>query len=110
MVAGLAFGIAVIGIASMMSWARVWTVAQGDMRVAYYLAQDKMEQLLALCPGACTALDFANVPSSGSACPSTCYQLQENLTAGAANAQSFARATTVDCLNENDFLTGTITP
>jgi hypothetical protein len=111
LVAGLAFGVAVIGIASMMSWARVWTVAQGDTRVAYYLAQDKLEQLLALCPGACTAPDFATVPSSGSACPTTCYRLQEDLTAGAANAQSFRRTTTVDCLDESVFLTsGTIPP
>src|ERR1044071_8288093 len=60
-VAGFAFGVAVIGIASMMSCARTWAVVQGYTRVSYYLAQDKLEQLL--------ALDFAAVPNAGSTCP-----------------------------------------
>ena len=97
MIASLCLGIAVVGVALMMSSARSFTVAQGTTRVALYLAQDKLEHLL--------ASEFAVIPFTGGACPTTCYQLQENLTAGEDNTQTFTRATTVDCVDKNDFTT-----
>src|SRR2546427_5619094 len=93
-IASLCLGIAVVGVALMMSSARSFTVAQGDDRVAVYLAQDKLEQLL--------ASGFAAIPFTGGACPTTCYQLQENLTAGEDNTQTFTRETTVDCVPKPD--------
>ena len=94
MMASLVLGIAIVGVGLMMSSARSFTVAQGTTRVALYLAQDKLEQLL--------ASGFAAIPFTGGACPTTCYQLQENLTAGEDNTQTFTRATTVDCVPKPD--------
>ena len=92
--ASFVLGIAVVGVALMMSSARSWTVAQGDERVAFYLAQDKLEQLL--------ALGFPAIPLTGGACPgTTCYN-ETNLTAGEDNAQTFTRVTTVDCVAKPD--------
>src|SRR5712691_11502009 len=89
--ASLVLGIAVVGVALMMSSARSFTVAQGDTRVAFYLAQEKLENL--------RALGFAAVPiNPGGACPgTTCYN--ETRTAGADNTQTFTRVTTVDCVD-----------
>ena len=97
MIASLCLGIAVVGVALMMSSARSFTVAQGTTRVALYLAQDKLERLL--------TLEFAAIPLTGGACPgTTCYN-ETNLTAGEDNTQTFTRATTVDCVDKNDFTT-----
>ena len=94
MIASLCLGIAVVGVALMMSSARSFTVAQGTTRVALYLAQDKLEHLL--------ALEFAAIPLTGGACPGpTCYN-ETNLSAGEDNAQTFTRVTTVDCVPKPD--------
>jgi len=94
MMASLVLGIAIVGVGLMMSSARSFTVAQGTTRVALYLAQDKLERLL--------ALEFAAIPLTGGACPgTTCYN-ETNLTAGEDNAQTFTRATTVDCVAKPD--------
>jgi hypothetical protein len=66
-------------------------VAQGDNRVAFYLAQEKLENL--------RALGFAAVPVNSGSCPgTTCYN-ETGLTAGADNTQTFTRVTTVDCVD-----------
>src|SRR6266851_978539 len=62
-IASLCLGIAVVGVALMMSSARSFTVAQGDDRVAFYLAQEKLENL--------RALGFAAVPTISGPCPGT---------------------------------------
>jgi hypothetical protein len=99
--ASLVFGIAIVGVALMLSSARSFAVAQGDERVAFYLAQEKLEQL--------RASGFAAIPLNSGSCPgTTCYN--EALTAGAANAQTFTRVTTVDCVAKNDFTTAIACP
>src|SRR5712691_9473099 len=54
-------GVAVVGVALMFSLGRSFTVAQGDNRVAAYLAEQKIEQL--------QALGFANIPTVSTGCP-----------------------------------------
>jgi len=95
MMAGCVLGIAIVGVALMLSSARSFVVARGDERVAVFLAQQKLEQL--------RALEFAAVPlSPGGACPgTTCYN-EANLTAGVAGAAEFTRMTTVDCVAKHD--------
>ena len=96
-------GIAVVGVALMLSSACSLTVAQGDDRVAFYLAQEKLENL--------RALGFAAVPiSPGGACPgTTCYN-ESGLTAGEDQVQAFSRVTAVDCVAKNDLNTGIACP
>src|SRR2546425_10458740 len=79
-VASLILGIAVAGIALMLSAARSFTVAQGDDRVAFYLAQEKVENL--------RALGFAAVPTISGPCPgTTCYD-ESTLTAGGGHGRT----------------------
>jgi prepilin-type N-terminal cleavage/methylation domain-containing protein len=93
-VASLILGIAVTGVALMLSTARSFTVAQGDDRVAFYLAQDKLENL--------RVLGFAAVPTSSGPCPgTTCYD-ETGLTAGEDQAQTFSRGTAVVCVAKSD--------
>jgi Tfp pilus assembly protein PilV len=91
-------GIAVVGVALMFSLGRSFTVAQGDNRVAFYLAQEKLENL--------RAQGFAAVPiNPGGACPGiTCYN-ESDLTAGADNTQTFLRVTSVDCVAKSNLNT-----
>ena len=86
--ASVVLGVAVVGVALMLSSARSMVVAQGDDRVAFYLAQEKLENL--------QAQGFAGVPASLT-CPGT--PSNETLTAGADNTQTFTRVTTVDCVD-----------
>ncbi len=96
-------GIAVVGVALMMSSARSFTVAQGDTRVAFYLAQEKLENL--------RAQGFAAVPiSPGGPCPGiTCYN-EPGLTAAEDNVQTFTRVTTIDCVAKSDLNTAIACP
>lgn len=91
--ASLVFGIAIVGVALMLSTARGFAVAQGDERVAFYLAQAQLEQL--------RVADFAAINLGSST---------ESLTAGAANAQTFTRLTVVDCVAKDDFTTAVVCP
>jgi hypothetical protein len=95
LMAGIVVGIAIVGVALMFSSARSFIVAQGDDRVALYLAQEKLEQL--------RALGFSAIPTGpGGFCPgTTCYD-ETGLTAGVANAQTFRRVTTVDCVAKSN--------
>lgn len=95
LMAGMVLGIAIVGIALMFSSARSSIVAEGDDRVASYLAEQKLENL--------RALGFAAVPlSPGSTCPgTTCYN-EAGLTAGVDNTQTFTRVTAVDCVDINN--------
>jgi hypothetical protein len=99
-VASVVLGIASVGVAMMLSSARSFTVAQGDQRVAFYLAQEKLEKLrgqgvqdfttLLLSPG-----DLSTCPSADT---TNCYI--ETLTTGADNTQTFSRSTAVDCVTK----------
>jgi len=92
--ASVVLGVAVVGVALMLSSARSMVVAQGDDRVAFYLAQEKLENL--------QAQGFAGVPASLT-CPGT--PSNETLTAGADNTQTFTRQTTVFCVAKSDLNT-----
>ena len=96
--ASVVLGIAIVGVALMMSSARSFTVAQGDTRVAFYLAQEKLENL--------RAQGFAAVPiSPGGPCPGiTCYN-EPGLTAAEDNVQTFTRETTIECVAISDLNT-----
>src|SRR5207247_1723639 len=96
-------GIAIVGVALMLSSARSMVVAQGDNRVAFYLAQEKLENL--------RAQGFAAVPiSPGGSCPGiTCYN-ESGLTAGEDQVQTFTRVTAVDCVAKSDLNTAIACP
>jgi Tfp pilus assembly protein PilV len=100
--ASVVLGVAVAGVALMLSAGRSFTVAQGDDRVAFYLAQDKLENL--------RALGFAAVPTSSGACPgTTCYN-ETGLTAGEDQGQTFSRVTTVVCVAKSNVNTAIACP
>ncbi len=86
LVAGVVFAIDVIGLVLMFSWGQSFVVAQGDDRVALYLAQQRIESL--------RASGYAAAEDLNSNCGGT-PEADENLTAGSGNAQSFTRQTAV---------------
>ena len=90
--AGVILAIAVIGLAVMFSWGQAFVVAQGDDRVALYLAQQRIESLRA---SGYTAVEALNSNCGGTP------EADENLTAGAGNAQSFTRQTDVKLVSDN---------
>ena len=96
LVAGVVLAIAAIGLAVMFSWGQAFVVAQGDDRVALYLAQQKIESLRASSYSAAEALN--------SNCGGT-PEADENLIAGAGNSQSFTRQSAVELVNDNDLTT-----
>ena len=96
LVAGVVLGIAIVGLAVMFSWGQAFVVAQGDDRVALYLAQQKIESLRASSYSAAEALN--------SNCGGT-PEADENLTAGVGNSQSFIRQTAVELVNDDDLTT-----
>jgi Tfp pilus assembly protein PilV len=89
-VASLLLSIAVVGVAFMLSWARTFIVAQGDDRVAFYLAQAKLEDL--------QAVGFTIPTSPGGTCPGTTCYSEAGLTAGEDQSQTFTRTTAVACV------------
>jgi len=91
--AGVILAIAVIGLAVMFSWGQAFVVAQGDSRVALYLAQQKIESLRASGYSATEALN--------SNCGGT-PEADENLTAGVGNLQPFTRQTAVEHVSDNN--------
>ena len=91
LVAGVVFAIAVIGLVLMFSWGQTFVVAQGNDRVALYLAQQKIESL--------RASGYAAAEVLNSNCGGT-PALDETLTAGMANSQSFTRQTDVEHVND----------
>ncbi len=94
--AGVILAIAVIGLAVMFSWGQAFVVAQGDDRVALYLAQQRIESLRA---SGYTAVEALNSNCGGTP------EADENLTAGAGNAQSFTRQTAVEHVNDANLST-----
>jgi hypothetical protein len=100
-------GVVVVGVALMLSSARSFVVAQGDTRVAFYLAQEKLENI--------GALGFAAVPiNPGGACAGppygpTCYN-EPGLTAGEDQVQTFTRVTSVECVAKNNLNTAIACP
>ncbi len=92
LVAGVVLAIAAIGLAVMFSWGQSFVVAQGDDRVALYLAQQRIESLRA---SGYTAVEALNSNCGGTP------EADENLTAGAGNAQSFTRQTAVVHVSNN---------
>jgi len=109
LIAGFLFGVALTGLALMYSSAQVWVVAQGDDRVALYIARQKVEQLR----GLRVAKGLECVPTGGpgsegevfdadgtGSCPPVIYN-ETDVTAGVSGSQTFTRTTTVNCLDEN---------
>ena len=96
LIAGIVVAIAAIGLAVMFSWGQAFVVAQGDGRVALYLAQQKIESLRASSYSAAEALN--------SNCDGT-PEADENLTAGMGNSQSFIRQTAVELVKDDDLTT-----
>ena len=94
--AAVILAIAVIGLAVMFSWGRSFVVAQGDDRVALYLTQQRIESL--------RASGYTVVEALNSNCGGT-PEADENLTAGAGNAQSFTRQTAVEHVNDTNLAT-----
>jgi len=93
--ASVVLGIAIVGIALMFSLARSMVVAQGDTRIAFYLAQAKLENL--------RALGFAQVPlSPGGSCPGLACYNESGLAFGEDNSQIFSRLTAVDCVTKSN--------
>ena len=90
--AAVILAIAVIGLAVMFSWGRSFVVAQGDDRVALYLAQQRIESLRA---SGYTAVEALKTNCGGTP------EADENLTAGAGNAQSFTRQTAIEHVSNN---------
>jgi len=111
LVAGVVFAIAVIGLVLMFSWGQSFVVAQGDDRVALYLAQQRIESLRA---SGYTAVEALNANCGGTP------EADENLTAGSGGAQSFTRQTAVvhvsnnlqtpECGTDTIRITVTVTP
>ena len=90
LVAGVVFAIAVIGLVLMFGWGQTFVVAQGNDRVALYLAQQQIESLRASGYAAAEALNSNCGGNPG---------LDETLTAGRGNSQSFTRQTDVEYVN-----------
>jgi Tfp pilus assembly protein PilX len=97
LIAGLIIGIVVIGLSLMASWSQVLVAAQGDNRVALFLAEQKLEKMRVW------GFDGAQVCgpgcSSSPPCPDgePCYN--ETIAAGSvagATLQGFTRKTCVD--------------
>lgn len=86
LVAALILGIATVGLAQLFSSAQIQVVAQGDDRVALYLAQAQIETLRA-------ALSV----SAGMQAPDP-----ETLVGGAAGTQTFTRRTCVRFVDDTD--------
>ena len=109
--AAVILAIAVIGLAVMFSWGQSFVVAQGDDRVALYLAQQRIESLRA---SGYTAAEALNSNCGGTP------EGDENLTAGSGGAQSFTRQTAVvhvsnnlqtpECGTDTIRITVTVTP
>ncbi len=97
LVAGVVLAIAAIGLAVLFSWGQSFVVAQGDNRVALYLAQQRIESL--------RASGYAAAEVLKSNCGGTSPALDETLTAGMGNSQSFTRQTAVEYVNDDDFTT-----
>jgi len=93
LVAGVVLAISVIGLVLMFSWGQSFVVAQGDDRVALYLAQQRIESLRA---SGYTAVEVLNSNCGGTP------EADEDLTAGMANSQSFSRHTAVEHVNDDD--------
>ena len=96
LVAGIILAIAAIGLAVLFSWGQAFVVAQGDNRVALYLAQQKIESL--------RASSYSAAEDFNSNCGGT-PEADENLTAGMGNSQSFIRQTAVEHVNDDDLTT-----
>ncbi|HEV8437144.1 MAG TPA: hypothetical protein VGT40_03525 [Methylomirabilota bacterium] len=78
LVSGVVMAVAVIGLALMFGLGQSLAVAQGDERLALYLAEQKLEQL--------RALGFAAVAVGSQT---------ETLTGGQSNVQTFLRTTCI---------------
>jgi len=98
LVAGVVLAISAIGLAVLFSWGQSFVVAQGDNRVALYLAQQRIESLRASGYAATEVLKSID-------CGGTSPALDETLTAGMGNSQSFTRQTAVEYVNDDDFTT-----
>ena len=96
LVAGVVLAVAAIGLAVLFSWGQSFVVAQGDNRVALYLAQQRIESLRASGYGATEVLKSND-------CGGTSPALDETLTAGMGNSQSFTRQTAVEYVKDDDF-------
>lgn len=102
LMAGTVFGVAVVGLALLFGLAQTSVVAQGDERVALYLARQKLEQLSGLGFGCVpvgegTSADPDFDADGTGPCPTQSYY-QTGITAGVSGSQTFTRVTTVHCV------------
>jgi Tfp pilus assembly protein PilV len=121
LIAGLVLGIAVTGLAMMFVRGQGFVVAEGDTRVALYLAQQKVEKLLT--DAVAQPMDFVNnVPTgqtNAGTCPPTDYSsdataqhcYSETVSAGAGqttpsttqvDTKTYSRKTCVRLVQDND--------
>ncbi len=96
LVAGVVFAVAIMGLVHMFGWGQTFLVAQGDDRVALNLAQQQIESL--------RASGYAAAEVLNSNCGGT-PAVNETLTAGMGNLQSFTRQTDVEYVNNADLST-----
>jgi type II secretory pathway pseudopilin PulG len=101
LVAALVLGIALTGLTLLLSRGQTAVVAQGDTRVALYLAQQKIERLRGLGFGAAAVFNQDN-SGCGLAGQNNepCYN--ETLTAGEGDTQSFTRLTCVRWVRDDN--------
>lgn len=98
LIAGAVLAIAVIGVALLFSWGQTFVVAQGDDRIAIYLAQQKIESLRTSGFDALQVGDETLV----SGCPNAepCYT-ETGLQGGTGGTQTFARETRIDYVSDD---------
>lgn len=103
LIAGVILGIAIIGLALLFSSGQSFVVAEGDERVAIYLAQQKIEKL--------RGLGFSAIPVGGSSLVTGCSNspptepcYSESPVPGSPR---YTRTTVVECVDPNSFATVT---
>ena len=95
LIAGVVLAIAVVGLALLFMSGQTFVVAEGDERVAIYLAQQKIERLRA---GGYTSLQVGDSTLT-TGCPAEpCYD--EDPVSGFAR---YRRMTVVQCVDPNSF-------
>jgi type II secretory pathway pseudopilin PulG len=95
LVAGVVLGIAVVGLAAMFSSGQSFVVAEGDERVAIFLAQQKIEQL--------RAAGFGCIPGTGFVVAPECPPQDYNETPAELGSPRYSRITTVQCVDPSTF-------
>jgi prepilin-type N-terminal cleavage/methylation domain-containing protein len=98
-------GIAAVGVALMFGAGQAYIQAEGDNRVALFLAQQKVEQLRALGP---TELETNRVTDATDTEPPAtatpeCLDTDLNVSAGPTCAAGYRRTWSVVCVDRDDY-------